>query len=502
MTYVSLSGSDAVVLGLAHCVMSRGPSGGPVAFGTCEPGTAAPAGTLIAMAAVGGAGVPITVAPAKPYPFWQWLPNPSTGTGRPTTATVYSDNHGEAVVALMTGIVTTIAPIPAAGCPAGYSAGVGVCLLNLSTLTTAGAPGFGPFANIVAATTAFSATNPGCLNTTPTGGTSTATGATAQVGPNGPAAGQICVNSLGAIDLGTNATLGMSTVQAVADYPYIRGDSPAIASATLTKVFTSAFNKSVSVSSAVAGPTGTGTQTYTVTIKAFDICGLPLVGEPVQVYAVGNAGAVVLAPVGAGGTALSTSNAIVTIGTAGTATLSLEVLTAALGTNGLLIKAVFPLEGIERFVTVIPATTVGQTVQVIYTPGYNMVGGPSNSNFSAAEAVFSYDNASNSYTNVTASAASLSSAAPACTGYFAYFAAAAAVNLPATSHPGDTASCTLAAGWNLIGNPFASPATLPSGTTAYHFNGSSYDVVGSIPVGGAVFIFNSGAATTITLTAS
>jgi hypothetical protein len=262
----------------------------------------------------------------------------------------------------------------------------------------------------------------------------------------------------------------------------------------------------VNVSSAVAGPAGTGTTTYTVTITANDLCGNPLTGEPVQVYAVGNAGAVVLAPI-AGGTALSSTNALVVLGTggaaAGTATLSLEVLNAALGNNGLLIKAVFPLEGIERFFTVVAPAPTNQTVQVIYTPGYNMVGGPSNSNFSSAEAVFSYSSSANAYSNVTASAANLSSAPPACTGYFAYFAAATAVNIPATSKPGDTAACTLHPGWNLIGNPFASPATLPTGTTAYHFNGTGYDTVGAIPVGGAVYIFNGGTAdTSLTLTAS
>jgi hypothetical protein len=510
-TYVDLAGAEAVVRALGGCVESRGAVGGPVVFGTCEPATLIPTGTLLTTApAIAGGGAPITTAPANPYPFWQWVPNASPASpARPQTATVYSDNHGEAVVSLQTGITTSVAPV-AGVCPTGYSAAPTaaaptVCLLNLSALASAGAPGFGPFANITAALGKFSASAPGCLDTTPTGGNSVSTGATAAVGANGPASGQICVNTLGALELGPNATLGSTTVQAVADYPYTRGDSPAIASATLTKVWTSSFNKSVSVSAPVAGPSGTGTTTYTVTITANDVCGQPLTGEPVQVYAVGNAGAVVLAPL-FGGTALGTSNATVVLGTggapAGTATLSLEVLNAALGNNGLLIKAVFPLEGIERFVTVIPGTTTGNTVQVIYTPGYNMVGGPSNSNFSSAEAVFSYDNASNSYTNVTASAANLSSAAPACTGYFAYFAAASAVNLPATSKPGDTATCTLPAGWSLIGNPFASPATLPSGTTAYHFNGSTYDAVGSIPVGGAVYIFNSGAASTITLTAS
>jgi len=500
-TLVYLVNAEGIIRALGGCVESRGPLAGPVAFGTCEPGNIVPAGTLIttgASAAAGGA--PITGAPVNPYPFWQWVPNPaSAAPARPTTATVYSDNHGEAVVALQTGITTSVAPV-AGVCPTGYfpapsAAAPTTCILNFATLGATGAPGFGAFPNITAALAAFTAAAPGCLNTSPTGGTTTATGATAQVGANGPAANQICVNSLGRLELGTGATLGTTTVQAVADYPYTRGDHPAIGSQTLIKVWTSAFNKSVTVSAATAGPAGTGTNSYVVTITATDVCGNPISGEPVQVYAVGNAGAIVLAPM-CGGTALGVSNAVVVLGTggapAGTATLSLEVLTSALGNNGLLVKAVFPLEGIERFVTVIAPTPVNNTVPVIYTPGYNMVGGPPNSNFSSVEAVFSYSPTTNSYSNVTASAANLSSAAPACTGYFAYFAAATSVNIPATSKPGDTAACTLAPGWNLIGNPFASPATVPTGTTAYHFNGSGYDVVGQIPVGGAVYIFNSG----------
>jgi hypothetical protein len=289
-------------------------------------------------------------------------------------------------------------------------------------------------------------------------------------------------------------------VQAVADYPYTRGEHPQISSGGLTKVFTSLFEKSVVVGPAIAGPAGTST--YNVTITARDICGNALVGEPIQVYTFGNPGAVVLAPIGAGATSTSSTAATVTVAPdTGTATLSLEVLGQAVGNNGVVVKVVFPFEGIERFVTVIAPTTPTTTVTQLYSPGYQQVGGPSGSNFGVAEAVFSYDSAANTYTNVSASSTALSSAPPACTGYWAYFAAPAAVNLPATSKPGDTATCTLAAGWNLVGNPFASAAALPTGTTAYHWNGTTYDVVGQIPLGGAVWIF-SAAAGTVTLTAT
>jgi hypothetical protein len=267
------------------------------------------------------------------------------------------------------------------------------------------------------------------------------------------------------------------------------------------KAWTSAFAKTLTVTPGPAAIAGTGITNYTVTITAKDICGNALVGEPVQVFALGNAGAVVLAPIGTG-TALGTGNATVIIPASGTATLSLEVLQSALGNQGLVIKAVFPQEAVER-IQVIQSGTAGQTTTVLYGPGYNQVGGPAGSNFSMAEALFSYNAASGTYANATASAGNLSSAAPTCAGYWAYFAAATAVNLPATSTAGQTASCTLAPGFNLIGNPFASPASIQSGFTAYHWNGTSYDVVGTIPVGGSVFIFNPNTtSTTVTLTAT
>jgi hypothetical protein len=54
----------------------------------------------------------------------------------------------------------------------------------------------------------------------------------------------------------------------------------------------------------------------------------------------------------------------------------------------------------------------------------------------------------------------------------------------------------------MVGNPFGSAATLPSGTVAYRWNGSAYDVVSTIPVGGAVWIANTGSASrSIILTA-
>jgi hypothetical protein len=370
------------------------------------------------------------------------------------------------------------------------------CQLPFQLLGPAG------FANVTAALAAFSASKPGCIQTFPSGTFAAVPTPSSGivVGATGPLAGQICINALGGIEFGAAATLGQTTVQAVADYPYFREHAP-IGSAPLTKVFTSAFAKTLTVSAGSPGPAGT--TSYVVTIKALDVCGNPLFGEPVQVYALGNAGAAVLAPV-SGGVILSanTTSAVLTVDpVTGTATLSLEVLNTAIGTQGLVVKAVFPTEAVERFVTVIPGTTPGQTVNVPYAPGWNQIGGPPGSNFSVAEALFSYDPIAGQYVNASASAGNLSSAAPACTGYWAYFAAPMVVSLPVTSKSGDTAACALKAGWNLVGNPFATPASIPSGVTAYHWNGTSYDVVGSIPVGGSVWIFETAPAT-VTLTAT
>jgi hypothetical protein len=387
-------------------------------------------------------------------------------------------------------------------CPTGYtllgSGTLASCLLPFSALAANG------FTLVGKATSLFSAANPGCIQTFPSGTTAVLTGVT--VGAHGPGAGQICVNSLGGIEFGANAALGTTTVQAVADYPYTRGEHPQISSAPLIKVFTSLFLKDVKVTGPTAGPEGTSA--YVVTITALDVCGNPISGEPIQVYALGNAGAAVLAPVAAGAAASTgTTSAVVSVipagnPGAGTAILSLEVLNTAIGTQGLVVKVVFTFERIERFQTVISGTTPGVSTTVVYAPGWQQIGGPTGSNFSVVEALFSYDAASQTYTNATAAAGNLSSAAPGCTGYWGYFAAAMAVGLPTTSKSGDTAACVLAASWNLVGNPFSTPAKLPSGVTAYHWNGTSYDTVGVIPVGGSVWVYNDGTLNSVTLTAT
>ena len=519
--YVASTGAIAAFFGpcpgganpAAPAAVSSGLSrpGGPIGNPFCEPNLLVPAGTLIQAGPVGAVGctgagglAAATFCPVPvPYPFWQWISGPPVaGAPVSTAATVYSDNHGEAVVSLSTGIVLNVAPV-AGVCPSPYKPLIfnGVILTCQLPYTVLGPLGL---ANITAVTTAFSAAKPGCIQTFPSGTTAIvptpASGIV--IGANGPAPGQICINALGGIEFGAGAALGAASIQAIADYPYTR-EHAAIGSATLTKVFTSAFAKSLSVSAPTPGPAGT--VSYTITVTGRDICGTPIL-EPIFIYALGNAGAVVLSPTpGLGGSILSTSttSAVVTVSpVTGQTTLSLEVLSTAIGTQGLVVKAVFPFEAIERFVTVIPGSVTGATVNVPYGPGWNQIGGPPNSNFGVAEALFSWDAVAGNYVNASASAGSLSSAAPGCTGYWAYFAAPMVVSLPATSHSGDTAVCTLAAGWNLVGNPFATPAALPSGVQGYHWNGTSYDLVGQIPVGGSLWIFNDGTHNSLTLTAT
>jgi hypothetical protein len=532
ITTATISTVGCTVPGVPTTVASLCLTGG-TAFLTASGGL--PVGTLLVTGPTVGTAPLTSSAPLfggqGPYPFWQWIPNPAPNQASfPRTATVYSDNHGEAVVSLETGVTAQVAPT-AGACPANYVAitvnGVTVnCELNFASLgAPATTPGGTAFQG-VAGTGAFTAAAPGCGVLNPATGTfgaapaatSTATATTAPsnvptpastavVGGTGPGAGQICINNLGGIEFGAGAVLGTTTVQAIADYPYERLHA-AISSGAVNKIWTSLFNKSVTVTPLPGGIGGpSGTTAYTVTITGTDICGNPIAGEPVNVFALGNAGAVVLAPFGPG-TSNGTNSATVFLSTGtgaftgiptGTATLSLEVLSSAIGNGGLVLKVVFPLERVERFVTVIPGSTGPTNTQQLYPPGYSQVGGPAGTNFGAAEQVFAYNAASNSYTPV--SATNISSAAPTCQGYWAFFANAASVTIPVTSKSGDTATCNLAAGWNLVGNPFASNALLPAGTTAYHWNGTAYDTVSAIPLGGAVWIYET-AATSVTLTAT
>lgn len=111
-----------------------------------------------------------------------------------------------------------------------------------------------------------------------------------------------------------------------------------------------------------------------------------------------------------------------------------------------------------------------------------MVGGPPGTNFSAATILWAYG--PNGYFTPT------SGVVGACEGLWAYFPTPVSVSLDQTA-VGPTATCPLQEGWNLLGNPFAGAAQLPSGTVAYHWNNNrgGYDVVNTIPVGGSVWVY-------------
>lgn len=133
------------------------------------------------------------------------------------------------------------------------------------------------------------------------------------------------------------------------------------------------------------------------------------------------------------------------------------------------------------------------TVTVTYAAGWNMAGGPPGTDLSPAVSLNAFQSGGYS---MPASART-----ETCVGYWAYFNSVTRVTL-APSLPGPTQSCPVQAGWNLVGNPFDSPAALPS-VTAYWWDPTvgRYVSVNAIPTGGAAWIY-SPVAGSITLSAS
>ncbi len=117
----------------------------------------------------------------------------------------------------------------------------------------------------------------------------------------------------------------------------------------------------------------------------------------------------------------------------------------------------------------------------VYASGWNMVGGPPGTDFSGAAGLDAY--ASGGYYTPSSSTATL------CQGYWAEFLTQRALSLPINTE--STVTCALQPGWNLMGNPFSSPATLPSGTTGLYWNTASgtYQTVSAIPIGASVWIY-------------
>ena len=121
--------------------------------------------------------------------------------------------------------------------------------------------------------------------------------------------------------------------------------------------------KLLDVSAGSAGPNNT-TQ-YLVTITSQVSCfALP---EPVNLYALTSAGAAVfteLSPTAGGASGQEVSVLVdqhVNTPTSGKAQLSLEVSNQAIGISGLAVKAVWPIEKVERFVNLVPPATATPT---------------------------------------------------------------------------------------------------------------------------------------------
>jgi hypothetical protein len=134
------------------------------------------------------------------------------------------------------------------------------------------------------------------------------------------------------------------------------------------------------------------------------------------------------------------------------------------------------------------ATPVHAQTQVVpvdavqYQPGLNMIGGPPDTDFSPALALFAYG--SGGYVTPPSKVAAF------CAGYWAYFQTQVTITLapaPTTS----SVSCALQAGYNLVSNPFHQDVTLPSGTTAFYWDPTrlAYSAVTAIPVGGAAWVY-------------
>jgi len=140
-------------------------------------------------------------------------------------------------------------------------------------------------------------------------------------------------------------------------------------------------------------------------------------------------------------------------------------------------------------------------LQPTYPPGWSMVGGPAGSGFNAAALLEVY--------TPKGYEAMASRTVNPCEGFWAFFATAseAYLNLSAeelaASQSGHTYSCSLGAGWNLVGNPFADVAQLPPGEVGYWRDPSNagYEVRSDVPLGGAVWIYSS-TVSAVTLTAA
>lgn len=126
---------------------------------------------------------------------------------------------------------------------------------------------------------------------------------------------------------------------------------------------------------------------------------------------------------------------------------------------------------------------------VAYPQGWNMIAAPADG-ANLGTPLYSYSTTDNAYKQVDSPLAGAA--------YWAYFDQS--VTVPVLLKSIDTYDVLLQPGWNMVGNPFDTAVTLPSGYTAYIYNPSTgdYETSTSIPEGGGAYI-NSPDARTLTL---
>ncbi|MHB8841324.1 MAG: discoidin domain-containing protein [Candidatus Aquicultor sp.] len=126
---------------------------------------------------------------------------------------------------------------------------------------------------------------------------------------------------------------------------------------------------------------------------------------------------------------------------------------------------------------------------VTYPEGWNMITVPADG-ANLETPLYTYSTADNAYQKVDTPLAGM-----ACWAYFNQ-----PVTVPVLLKSIDTYNVLLQPGWNMVGNPFDTAVTLPSGYMAYIYNPSTgdYETSTSIPEGGGAYI-NSPDARTLTL---
>src|SRR5947209_2348304 len=97
------------------------------------------------------------------------------------------------------------------------------------------------------------------------------------------------------------------------------------------------------------------------------------------------------------------------------------------------------------------------TLTVTYPAGWNMIGAPPGTDLTALGTLYVWTG--------TQYASPGSHTAAECTGYWSDQLAPSTVTL--ASAPASPQVCLLRQGWNLVGDPFADAATLPSDVLAY-----------------------------------